>query len=133
MPQSLLHLTANIIGVAKHEMLEGQDHLVAPMVMMTEGVHAGSNGALYYSESELSRHPDTWNGKPIVVYHPMVNGMGVSACSPDVFNSRKVGTVMNAEFVEKGKKLKAEAWLNVERLEAVDPRVLENVESDTPM
>ena len=133
MTKELLHITANLSGMVRHDQLEGRDHLVAPMVMLLEGVHSGSNGPLFYSKKEIGQHPETWNGKPIVIYHPMVNGMGVSACSPEVFNSRKCGVVMNSTFQKKDKALKAEAWLDVERLEAVDDRVMSALEADEPM
>jgi len=94
-------------------------------------VHAGSLGPLYYPGEELSKTPEVWNHKPIVVYHPQKNGRGVSACSPDVINTHKVGMIMNAVF--KKKKLHAEAWLEKDRLKKVDNRVLEAIEAEETM
>jgi len=102
--------------------MEGKTYKVVPMVMMVVGVHSGSQGALYYPKAELSKTPEAWNHKPVVVYHPTMNGRGVSACSPDVLTSHKIGVIMNTKFDTLGR-LVAEAWLDPDRIEKVDPRV----------
>jgi len=122
-------ITTNISGTIRHAQLEGRDHLVVPMVMLVEGVHAGSDGPLFYPGDEIAKAAPIWNHKPIVVYHPKENGVGVTACSPAVLNQRKVGIILNTRYEDK--KLKAEAWVEVSRLEAVDPRILEGLESET--
>lgn len=124
-------ITTNLAGTVKHAQLEGRDHLVVPMVMLTEGVHQGSCGRLYYPGSELAQNTHLWNHKPVVVYHPKKNGVGVSACQPDVLNTHKVGVILNTRF-EDGK-LKADAWVEVARLEEIDDRVIEALEADTMM
>lgn len=120
-------LTSNLAKGVRHDQMEGKDYLVAPMVMIVEGVLNGSNGPLLYPKEELEKTPVVWNHKPIVIYHPSKNGQPVSACDPDVITSRKVGVIMNTRF-EKGK-LKAEAWLDPARLQEVDSRVAESIES----
>lgn len=107
------------------EMLEGKEHIVAPMVMLTEGVFDGSSGPLYYPASELAKTPAVWNHKPIVVYHPELNGQGISACDPIIMETRKVGIILNTSYSDK---LRAEAWLDKERLAKVDQRVLEAIQ-----
>lgn len=136
----LERLTFNLDTPAKRvEMLEGRSHLVVPMVMMVEGVLNGSGGPLFYPGDEIAKTPAVWNHKPIVVYHPQANGQGVSACSPEVINTRKIGVIMNtkASKVKKGDKevmrLNAEAWLEVDRAKTVDPRVLTAVETNKMM
>jgi hypothetical protein len=109
--------------------MEGKEFLVAPMVMIREGVHQGSNGALYYPRNELSKTPEVWNYKPVVVYHPTMNGYGVSACDVDVISSRKVGVIMNTKFDKETGKLRAEAWLEVDRIHEVDSRIAETLNS----
>lgn len=104
------------------ETLEGKEYLVVPMAMLTEGVHAGSNGPLYYPGPELSKTPAVWNMKPIVVYHPTQNGVGVTATLPEVIETRKVGMIMNSLYDDK---LRAQAWLDEPKLKQVDNRVLE--------
>ena len=114
-------VTANLSGLVRHDQMEGRDFLVAPMIMLTEGVHQGSAGPILYTAEELGKIPAVWNHKPVVVYHPTKNGSGISACSPTVITNRKVGVIMNTTF-EDGK-LKAEAWLDPERMDIVDERI----------
>lgn len=126
-------LTFNLDGPIRNETLEGREYIVAPMVMITEGVHNGTGGALYYPEVELSKFPEGWNHKPIVVYHPQLNGQGVSACDPVVLNTRKVGVVLNTQWDSKTKKLRSEAWIEVSRANTVDTRVMEFLEKKKVM
>lgn len=117
-------LTTNLsTSGIRYEMLEGREYVVAPMVMITEGVHAGSNGPLYYSANELSKAPMAWDHKPIVVYHPEINGKGVTACDPVIMNTQKVGLILNTRWDDVAKKLRAEAWLEKARLSVVDNRI----------
>ena len=106
--------------------LEGKDHFVVPVVMAIEGVLNGSCGALFYPADELKKSVHLWNGRPVVVYHP---DMYVSSFvgNPQIFNKQKVGVLFNARF--EGKALKAEAWLDPERLKKVNKRVLEAVQN----
>lgn len=120
-------ITFNLKPKVRHDVLGGKPYLVAPMVMMTEGVHNGSNGPLFYPSDELAKLPVVWNHKPIVVYHPTKG----TACSPDVLNARGVGMIMNTVF-EDGK-LKAEAWLEESRLKIVDERILNALNEGTMM
>ena len=100
--------------------LEGRKHFVVPVVMILEGVWNGSNGPLFYTTDELRRSVPHWNGRPVVVYHPDMK-FSHHAGNPEVFTKQRVGTVFNARL--EGKALKAEAWLDVDRLRDVDWRV----------
>ena len=134
MDKTFERIVANIgadKALVRNESLEGRDYLVVPMVMLTEGVHQGSNGPLYYPPDELAKAPVVWNHKPVVIYHPERNGMPVSACDPDVINTRKVGIIMNTKF-ESGK-LKSEAWLDMKRLKEVDERVVISLDEKKPV
>jgi len=117
-------VTANLERSIRYAELEGRMHIICPMVMITEGVHAGSQGPLYYSSNTLQRNPSVWNGKPLVVYHPEMDGVGISACSPEVFNASKIGTIFNTTW---DGKLRCEAWIDVTRCEEVDPRIMEAI------
>jgi len=108
------------------ETLEDKEYVVVPMVILTEGVHSGTSGPLYYPPEELKKTPATWNHKPVVVYHPTMNGESLSACEPAIINSRKVGIMMNTRW-EKGK-LKSEAWIDRSKADKVDPRIMEAVD-----
>ncbi len=108
--------------MVRSETLDGINYLVFPVVMMVEGVHVGSAGPTYYSANKLSEHPDAWNAKPIVVYHPNKNGVPVSACSKEILEKQSVGIILNAEF--EANRLKAEAWINERKADKVYPGLL---------
>lgn len=127
----LRHFTFNLKAKTRKDTMEGKEYLVVPMVMLTEGVHSGSNGPILYNAEELAKFPESWNAKPVVVYHPMINGKGVSACDPKIFSEQKVGVIMNTKW--EAPKLKAEAWLDVERCNAVDPRILSSIKKGNPL
>lgn len=128
---SLLHNVAP--KSTRLETLEGREYLVVPMVMMTEGVHAGNNGPVYYPETELAKTPDIWNYKPVVVYHPVINNEGVSACTPTVIEKQKIGLIMNTVWDSKAKKLRAEAWIDTAKANLVDGRVMKAIENNQMM
>jgi hypothetical protein len=101
-------------------------HLVAPVVMMVEGVHSGSQGPLLHEISELGKFPASWNGRPIVIYHPEdEDGEPISANSPEIVDSVTVGRVYNT-FVDDNK-LKAEAWFDEDKLNMVSPETLQDI------
>lgn len=127
-------LVCNLLpGKCRFETLEGREHIVVPMVMMTEGVHHGSGGAYLYNKEELSKTPQSWNYKPVVVYHPEKNGRGISACDPTVINSRKIGVIMNTRFDTNQNRLVAEAWVEKSRADEVDDRIMAAVERNEMM
>lgn len=100
---------------------EGRPHLIAPVVMLTEGVH----NSYFYPEEELSRHTEAWNGRPVVVYHPEEKNEAISANkSPQVVEQTKVGTIFNTIYDKDGKKLKAEIWLDIAKLNKVDNSII---------
>lgn len=116
-----LQIIANTSGKYRREKLEGRDHLVVPCVMLKEAVLEGSAGALYYPADEIETSPEAWNGMPIVIDHPEIEGESVTARQAEVFNTRKVGVLLETE-AEDGK-LRTECWFDEERTKAVDKRV----------
>lgn len=130
---SLLRLlTANLSGTVRREKHQGNDYIVAPLVLMREGVLNGSKGPLYYPADELQKDPDTWNDMPIVVYHPKTSdGKSASARQPTIMERYHIGRLYNASYSEG--RLVAEAWINVERARQVDQRVLTNIEAGRPI
>lgn len=110
----------------QHKEHQGRDFLVVPVVMMVEGVHHGSHGPLLHTIEELGRFPASWNGIPIVVDHPEIDGEYVPANSPDVLDARMVGRVYNTTV--KGQKLVAQAWLDEERLRQISSVLLAQIE-----
>lgn len=124
-------LTTNLVGMVRNEILEGRNYLAVPMVMIKEGVLNGSDGPILYTSEELAKVPQVWNTKPVVVQHPTLNGKSLSACDPDVLEKYRVGMILNTSW--DGQRLKAEAWLEPSRLEAVDSRVLNAVQKGEMM
>ena len=97
----------------------GREYLVAPVIMLVEGVLQGANAAEpeYCSAEAMSNLAIQWNGRPIVMNHPKVNGSFVSANYPQVLADWQFGFVFNTEYVEAdgGNKLRAEAWIDTAR------------------
>ena len=106
---------------------EGNEYIVVPVVMMVEGVHNGSRGSVFHSANELAQSVPKWDGMPVTISHPQINGEFVSANSENVYASCGVGHVSNAYM--DGTKLKAEAWLSVQKLLALSPETLAMVRS----
>lgn len=120
-------------AVVRNDTLEGKPQIVAPMIMITEGVHNGSDGPIFYPADELAKSIVNSNHRPVVVYHPVENGAGVSACDPIQLSSRKVGITLKSIFDNDSKKLFSEAWIDPERAKTVDNRVSEAIEKQTMM
>lgn len=98
----------------RREVLNGKEYLVVPMVMIVQGVHNGSAGPLLYTNDELQKVPAAWDHKPVLIRHPKQG----SGCTPEVLRNQQVGIVLNTRF--KKDKLHAEAWLDPDRLQAVE-------------
>jgi hypothetical protein len=94
--------------------------------MMVEGVHNGSHGPLLHTAEELGKIPASWNGIPVMIGHPQVDELNVSANSPDILE-RSVGRVFHTHMEDK--KLKAEVWLDEQTLTAVSPLALAYINS----
>jgi len=105
--------------------LEGRDHYVVPTVMITAGVHEGSGGPLYYSPEQLAKSANRWNGKPVLIKHGANDG---SAGTPQVFEQQRVGTVFNTVF--DGVRLKADLYLDVERLREISPQTIDSIKAN---
>ena len=123
-------VTANLTSGVRRETLQGREYLVAPLTMIVPGVLAGSKGPLYYPEDEVKKNPTAWNGMPIVVNHPMVNGVPVEARSPGVLDKQQIGTVFNARY--KGK-LVAEGWFDVDRTRKTNVGIYEQLINNKPI
>jgi hypothetical protein len=122
-------LTLNARGRTRRVTVGSSHYLVVPVTMIVPGVLPGSHGPLYYPADENVKSAHAWNGMPVVVDHPTVNGVPVSARSADVFQTRWVGAVFNAVATEDDPVLRGEAWLDIDRTRAVDPRVLADIEA----
>ena len=131
---SFENITRNLSSkYTRTDQLEGREYIVCPMVMGVEGVLAGNNGPGLYLGEDWAKFSTAWDHKPIVVYHPEIAGKGVTACSPAIMNQQKIGLVLNTRWDPKAAKLRAEAWIDRSRVEEVDKRVLEAIQTNCMM
>jgi hypothetical protein len=110
--------------------LEGRPHYVVPVVMLTVGTYAGSQGPIHYTAHALNESASLWNGRPVVVYHPSMKAGGY-ANHPEIFNRQKVGVLFNGRF--DGRRLLADAWIDVEKARKVDNRIIEAIHANRVM
>jgi hypothetical protein len=110
----------------RYETMQEHVYMVVPVVMMVEGVHSGSHGPVLHLANELGRFPESWNGIPVTINHPQnADGNYVSANSPDILESWAVGQIFNSRI--DGDSLKAEAWIDVEKCQAISPETLQRI------
>ena len=105
-------------GQIRTAVFESREHVVVPVVMLVEGVISPVNAPtpeLVLAE-ELARTPQGWNGRPILPDHPALLDNVISANDPRTLETQAFGRIFNAHM--DGKKLVAEAWLDVPRAEA---------------
>lgn len=107
-----LHTFQSSLG--RHETFDGRDHLVVPIIALVEGVVRASNseGPELAPAAVFNRVVQAWDGRPIFLGHPMVDGKPVRGNTPDILPS-SIGKVLNAKA--KGRKLTMEAWIDVEK------------------
>jgi hypothetical protein len=109
----------------REETIDEVNYLIAPVVMMVEGVHKGSHGALYHPATELSKSASFWEGIPVVINHPQdQTGNYISANS---VQELIVGKVCNPKM-EKNK-LKAEIHLNVDKTGIHSPTTIASLKA----
>jgi hypothetical protein len=110
---------ANSTAAVTETTFDGRPYLVAPVVMIREGV---LNGLLYLSE-EFSRYAASWNGRPVTLGHPTRGGEYVSANSQEVWASEVPGQVWNTTVDDKS--LKAEIWIDLEKAARIGKAALD--------
>jgi len=127
MPKKMEYLTVNLeTASVREEMLEGEPHWVVPMVLMTQDIHEGSQGALFYPGEELERWAPAWNYKPLVAPNHPEKG---SACSPEFLNDHKIGVNLNTFWDKKEEKQRSEGWFNQRRTRELSPKIAEKIEN----
>lgn len=118
---------AYLEGDARYETFEGKKHLVVPVIALKEGVVNG----LFVPGEEL-QWAHAWNGVPVPIGHPEVNGMPVSANSPQLLEKHNVGRMFNARFEDNA--LKGELWIDVLKAEALGQHALiKRLQNGTPV
>lgn len=119
--QQLRTLSATVADVdaIRQDTYGGRAYTVVPVVALVEGVLQGMNAAEpeLALASEFGRFPAGWNGRPLVLTHPVVededgNTIPVSANAPAVLEQYYMGMIFNT-YLDDGK-LKMEAWFDNE-------------------
>jgi hypothetical protein len=122
MSQIKIHKVNTTSYTLQTKQFNGKKHIIAPVVMMVEGVHSGSKGAIFHSIEELGKFPNTWDGMPVVVKHPIdAQGNYISANALDVAESC-IGRVYNTRV--EGKKLKADVYIDEDHAKKLSPTAL---------
>jgi len=118
---------AAMVETVKREMFDGRQHLVVPAVMAVAGV---LNGALLTQEA-LIASADSWNGRPVVVYHPEMMGQAVSVASTPKLFEQRIGFIFNARM--DADRLKSDLWIDPERAERLgQSAIIEKIERGEP-
>lgn len=122
---SAVHRTANFafrisegIRTAK---VQDTTYTVIPVVAIVEGVLWPVNAPSpeLALASEFGKWPESWNGRPVVMNHPEINGVKVSANRLDVLSQGYFGNMFNTtvgESAKIGKFLQSEIWIDETRL-----------------
>ena len=128
-------LTANTISgyTPRHEEMGGRRYVVAPAVILVEGVHRGTAGPVFYPSEEMRTSPGAWNGRPVTLGHPEIDGEPVSASTPEALEQFNLGTLFNTRFDEEIIGLRSEVWIDEIRARRLAPEVLEAVLRGDPM
>jgi len=136
----LKHFKSNLSKRIRVEEKNGKRYLVTNVVLISEGV---LNGMLYPAD-EISTFPEAWNGRPLPLGHPKVNGQYVSANSRGIIDAYSVGQMFNCKFNEstatKPAQLVGEAWIDTEKLDQLAEqgnskalKLLEKLDVDEPI
>jgi len=92
------------------ETVRGDDHLVAPVVAVAEGVLNGG----FLPFEEIAKSAAGWNGVPVTANHPTdESGEFIPANQPEVLKKYQIGRFLNVEADPDGKKLDGEMWINL--------------------
>lgn len=97
------------------ETFDGREYTVVPVVALVEGTIQSMNSDQpeLCLASEFGKFFVGWNGRPLVMNHPVVNGLPVCANQPDILEEYQIGFVFNASV--SSKKLNLEAWIDNEK------------------
>ena len=105
---NIIQFKANITETATIQMLEGEQHLVVPVVAAIETVM----NRLLYTKNEMQKSIQGWNGVPVTAGHPETDNGYVSANSPSMLEKFGIGKFFNVKYDEG---IKGEIWINLKR------------------
>lgn len=127
------NLTAVNAGyAARTETFNGRAHLAVPVVALVDGAVKAMNAATYerVTAAEFGKNVQGWDGRPLFVNHPTIDGDPVSGGDPRILE-KSIGTIFKSAL--KDQKLTMEAWIDIERCEKIDPRMLARVRAGHPV
>jgi hypothetical protein len=115
-----LRFVTGSTGGVRIATFQGREWMVVPVVALVEGVIQAVNapGPELVLAEEFGKAPDGWNGRPVMLDHPLLNGERVSANEPKVLEKAGLGQVFHATAEDK--KLKMEAWIDLSRSDTVE-------------
>jgi hypothetical protein len=88
---------------------DGREYLVTPVVAIREGVLNGE----FVPAQEIALSTEQWNGVPITIGHPKLDGNPVSLIQhPEISSDTIIGEFRKATFDGKG--LHGEIWIDIE-------------------
>ncbi len=118
--------TADVDAI-RHEDFEDRDHLVVPVVALVEGViqSANSERPELALSSVFGQHAQGWDGRPVLLGHPKLNGAPISANTPEVIEKEAFGRLFNTRL--DGAKLKTEAWIDLEKVAEMGGEVADKI------
>lgn len=107
-------VVVNFSGTLTRKKVQGRWYYVTNSVLIVPGVLPGSQGPLLYRPEDIALNYQSWNGMPIVVWHPTGDdNLPITARQPSVLDKFQIGYVYNAEIRKDGA-LVAETWFDEE-------------------
>lgn len=101
------------------QQFKGTDHIVIPITALVEGVLSGAASVApeLALASEFAKVVEGWNGRPVLLNHPMIDAQYVSANLISVQEEQVFGMIFNAKLEDN--RLEVEAWIDTERLKEI--------------
>ena len=94
---------------------------IAPVTIMVEGVHNGSHGPIFWSAHILERFTPAWENVPVVINHPMRDGIPISVRATQ---DRIIGRVTNPRYDRAKKAVRATIKIPING--TIDLSILQN-------
>lgn len=104
-----MQFVVNQIAETRREVVGGIEYLIVPTVAIVSGV---LNRELVTGD-EIGANPDAWNDRPVMLNHPIEDGVFISARDPSILAEQELGRVFGAEF--DGEKLRQEMWIPLQQ------------------
>lgn len=99
--------------------MQGREHMVIPVTALLEAVIWPVNAPTpeYIPYETLSSNLQAWDGRPVVLRHPIEGAEHVGANTPKVLSAQGIGTIFKTRIEDR--QLKMEAWLDTSRADHV--------------